>query len=132
MKSPFSIIESRWYDESNDSVRPLFEAICSLHLNNPSAFFYDMFVDKYSLDFLLKKRCKDEQTKVIYLATHGDSNNIGPEGIKISRAILRNSIQEANYLRQVKGLYLGTCFTGNKSFADFILKERKRKDKGSD
>lgn len=118
----FSVIESRWWSDGNHSVRPLFEALAGIHYDNPSAFYYDMFSEKESLDSGLRMRCRDGQTQVVYLATHGDENSIGgATGHSISRLELRNRISIHNATKQVKGLYLGTCLMGNKSLAKFLL-----------
>ncbi|MDR7024373.1 hypothetical protein [Pseudomonas peli] len=121
-KCVFSVIESRWWDEGNHSVRPLFEALAGIHYGNPAAFYYDMFSEKKSLEAALQMRCQDDQTEVVYLATHGDESNIGgATGHTISRTELKNMITNCNHTKQVKGLYLGTCLLGNTSLAKFLL-----------
>lgn len=123
---PFSVVESRWWSTGNHSVRPLFEAIAALHFQNPSAFLYDMFVNKGSLSSIINMRAKDKSTDVIYLASHGDESNIGPNDENvISRTELRNAIISANSNGQIKGLFLGTCLTGNASMAKFLLENPK-------
>ncbi len=100
-----SIIESRWWSKGNHSVRALFEAVGSIHYNNPSAFYYDMFADRSSLSRTMAIRAQDTTTEVLYLATHGDENTIGPgPGATISRAEFRNDLAAANVNGQVKGL----------------------------
>jgi len=103
-------------------VRPLFEALSGIHYDNPSAHFYDMFSEKKSLDAVLDARCMDQQTEVIYLAAHGDATRIGgAPGHDLSRTELRNIIERRNITLQLKGLYLGTCLTGNKDMGKFFL-----------
>lgn len=120
--SSISVLESRWWHTGNHSVRDLFSAISAIHYNNPSASLYDMFADKHSLGAILNLRAADNQTEVIYLATHGDQNNIGASARHvISRTEFRNQIVAANTHSQIKGLYLGTCLTGNKDTADFLF-----------
>ena len=90
---PISIIETRWWDKGNHSIRPLFEAVAGIHFNNPSAFYYDMFSNRSSLKSILSTRCNDEVTKVIYLATHGNDNEIGQSSeLAISRTEFRNDL----------------------------------------
>ena len=122
-KCPFSVIESRWWDSGNHSVRSLFEAVASIHYDNPSAFYYDMFADKSSLGSVLNSRGIDGQSEVIYLASHGDESGVAPgSGSKISRAELRNILTYANSQKQIRGLFLGTCLTGNAKVANFLFK----------
>lgn len=119
---PISIIETRWWDEGNHSVRPIFEAVAGIHYNNPSTFFYDMFSNQSSLQNILNVRCNDSVTKVIYLATHGDDTEIGQtDELAISRTAFRNALITANKKKQLSGLYLGTCYTGNTDTASFLL-----------
>lgn len=126
--SPFSVVESRWWQDGNHSVRPLFEAVAALHYKNPSAFFYDMFVDKSSLSTVLNMRGKDQSTEIIYLASHGSETTIDPnDENEISRTEVRNSLVAANSKGQIKGLFLGTCLTGNTSVAKFFLDNRNTK-----
>ncbi|MBF6036822.1 hypothetical protein H8F23_26530 [Pseudomonas sp. P155] len=121
-KCVFSVIESRWWSDGNHSVRPLFEALAGIHYDNPSAFYYDMFSEKQSLSSGLRMRCRDGQTQVVYLATHGSDSTIGgASGQVITRTELRNMLTTHNKTKQVKGLYLGTCLMGNQSLAKFLL-----------
>ena len=119
---PFSIIESRWWSTGNHSVRALFEAVGAIHYSNPSAFYYDMFADRSSLSRMMRLRASDRTTEVLYLATHGDETAIGPgAGVSISRTEFRNDLATANTGGQIKGLFLGTCLTGNLQTATFLL-----------
>lgn len=119
---PIAVLETRWWDQGNHSIRPIFEAVAAIHFDNPSAFFYDMFADESSLNTVLQQRSADNVTKVIYLATHGNDTHIGPNATKaISRTKLRNAVKTANLQGQVSGLYLGTCYTGNTDTATFLL-----------
>lgn len=119
---PISILETRWWNKGNHSIRPLFEAVAGIHFNNPTAFYYDMFSDESSLKIALTERCQDEVSKIVYLATHGNDTHIGPNAAQaISRTKLRNAVRDANYNSQLCGLYLGTCYTGNTDTASFIL-----------
>ncbi len=119
---PVSVIESRWWSTGNHSVRSLFEAVAAINYNNPSAFFYDMFADRSSLQTVFSSRAQDRTTEVVYLASHGDENRIGPTANNaISRAEFRNIIKTSNLTGQVKGLFLGTCLTGNTATAKFLL-----------
>lgn len=119
---PFGVIESRWLDKGNHTVKPIFEAISAIYKNNSNAFFYDSFAEKQSLSEVLGIRAIDKSTEVIYLATHGDhKNNICTQTVDISRTELRNCIENANSKKQIKGIFFGTCYTGNENIAKFLL-----------
>ncbi|WP_039661571.1 MULTISPECIES: hypothetical protein [Pantoea] len=120
--SPFAVVESRWWSHGNHSVRALFEAVVAIHYSNPSAYYYDMFTNRSSLSTVLNMRGVDKSTEVVYLATHGDAKNIGPNTKNaISRTEVRNILINANAGSQLKGLFLGTCLTGNAQVAKFLL-----------
>lgn len=122
MGCPFSVVESRWWSTGNHSVRALFEAVAAIHYDNPTCFFYDMFADKSSLSTVMSMRGADHQTEVVYLATHGDENSIGPTTTNsVSRTEVRNILTAANKKGKIKGLFLGTCMTGNLDVAKFFL-----------
>lgn len=119
---PLAVIESRWWSSGNHSVRSLFEAVAAIHYSNPSEFFYDMFADRSSLKTVFSTRAQDGQTEVVYLASHGNQNQIGPTPkTAISRTEFRNIIKSDNSAGQIKGLFLGTCLTGNTDTAKFLL-----------
>lgn len=121
---PIAIAESRWWNTGNHSVRNLFEAVAAIHYENPSAFFYDMFADKSSLNTVFQARAQDGTTEVIYLASHGDENNIGPtSNTAVSRAEFRNIVKSSNTQGSLKGLFFGTCLTGNSETARFLLED---------
>lgn len=119
---PFSVVESRWWSSGNHSVRGLFEAVAAIHYDNPSAFAYDMFADRSSLRTVLGMRGCDGRTEVLYLASHGDESHIFPNGADgIGRAEVRSALVAANAGGQIKGLFLGTCLSGNTEMARFFL-----------
>jgi hypothetical protein len=126
--APVSVIETRWWEKGNHSVKPIFEAVAALNYGNPSAIYYDMFSEKNSLASTLEMRCKDKTTKVLYLATHGDASStfIGKdEANEISRTEFKNLLQNANSKSQLDGLFLGTCYTATNKTIEFVM------DKGS-
>lgn len=119
---PIAIVEARWWNAGNHSVRDLFEAVAALHYGNPYGFPYDMFADRGSLEAILGMRATDGNTEVVYLASHGDENRLsGLPGQSVSRRELRTALRRANPAGQLKGLYFGSCLTGNVNNADFLL-----------
>jgi len=63
----------------------------------------------------------DGRTEVLYLASHGDESHIYPNGADgIGRAEVRSALIAANVGGQIKGLFLGTCLSGNTEMARFF------------
>ena len=122
--APIAVIETRWWDKGNHSVRPMFEALAALNYDNPSAIYYDMFSERASLRTALKQRCEDGTTKVVYLATHGDESStyIGQSAATaISRSEFKNILRKTNGTKQLSGLFLGTCYTATNKMINFLL-----------
>ena len=123
-QAPVAVIETRWWEDGNHSVKPMFEALAALNHSNPSAILYDMFSEKHSLESVLTARCSDGVTCVIYLATHGDKSStyIGQSAsTAISRTEFKNVLCKANTKGQLKGLFLGTCYTATNNTVSFLL-----------
>lgn len=67
-------------------------------------------------------RAADSVTEVVYLGSHGNENNIGPNAANVvTRAKFRNIVRDTNAGGQIKGLYFGTCLTGNEATARFLM-----------
>ena len=123
-QAPVAVIETRWWDHGNHSVKPMFEALAALNYSNPSVILYDMFSEEHSLERVLSSRCSDGTTRAIYLATHGDASStyIGQNpNTAISRTKFKNILCKANAKGQLKGLFLGTCYTATNNTVSFLL-----------
>jgi hypothetical protein len=117
-----AVLEARWWEEGNHSVRPLFETLAAIAVDNPYSFRYDMFADQSSLGCIMQEIGSDRQFHSIYVASHGDANSIqGLPGQAISRAAFRNRLRGANPRHTVTGLYLGSCLVCNRNNAEFFL-----------
>ncbi|MGJ0454957.1 MAG: hypothetical protein ACR65T_17250 [Methylocystis sp.] len=119
-----SVIESRWWQEGNDSVRPLFETLAGIVEGNPHSVRYDMFIEEASLSELINDVARNSHLHSIYIGAHGDGNSIGGLGqATISRARLRNMFRNANARGSIGGLYFGSCLIGTAQNAAFWLSE---------
>lgn len=117
-----SVIESRWWDEGNHSVRPMFETLAAIAVGNPFAFRYDMFADRGSLESVMRAVAGVRTYNSIYVAAHGSTSSIqGLPGQVINRAAFRNSLRRANRSHTITGLYFGSCLMCNRSNAEFFL-----------
>jgi hypothetical protein len=120
-----AVVECRWWEHGNDSVRPLFETLSGLVEGNPHSVRYDMFAEERSLRAIVDEVASCGKFHSIYLASHGDNGSIsGIGGAAISRTVLRNMLDSSNKKRsanRVKGLYFGSCLVGNFPNAQFWL-----------
>ena len=121
-----AVIESRWWSEGNDSVRPLFETLAGIVENNPHFVRYDMFCEEQSLSRIIKNLTSSEIIHSVYVGAHGDESSIcGLGDAVISRTKLRNMFINSNKSKAISGLYFGSCQVANQSNADFWLNEKK-------
>jgi hypothetical protein len=117
-----AVVESRWWDDGNDSVRPLFETVSGIVEGNPHSVRYDMFADDPSLTIIIDNIAASGNFHSVYIGAHGDENSIGGLGnAEISRARLRNILRAANGKGAISGLYFGSCLVATDRNATFLL-----------
>jgi hypothetical protein len=119
-----SVIEARWWENGNNSVRPLFETLAGIVEGNPHAVRYDMFVEETSLSAIIADVATKCVCHSIYIGSHGNDGAISGLGnAEISRTRLRNMFRNANANEAVAGLYFGSCLIANRQNAMFWLTE---------
>lgn len=117
-----AVIESRWWDNGNDSVRPLFETLAGIVEGNPHSVRYDMFSEESSLAAIVENICDDGNYHSFYIGAHGDESSISGIGdAEISRVKLRNMLRTYNSTDNITGLYFGSCLIGTEKNAGFWL-----------
>ena len=122
MSTGLSVIESRWWNDGNDSVRPLFEVLCGIVESNPHSFRYDMFAEERSLSHVISEICSSREFHSIYIGAHGDDKSIcGMGNSTISRTVFRNIIKAQNSKKSLSGVYFGSCLISTEANAHFWL-----------
>lgn len=108
-----AVIESRWWNKSNDSVRGLFDVLAGIHVDNPFGYHYEMFNTGDSLKELIPRIVRQRHIRHLYIAAHGDNTSIYGAGTqnKISRAVLSHILEKVRP-RQLRGLFFGSCKFG--------------------
>ena len=118
-----AIIESRWWKNGNDTVRPLFETLAGIVEDNPHSVRYDMFVENKSLKSVISDITKQKHIHSIYIGAHGNNNSIfGLAKTEISRTSLRNILRSVNKKGSVERLYFGSCLIATSDNASYLLK----------
>ena len=121
-----AVVESRWWDEGNQSVRGVFELIAAVRKENPHAYHYEMFNNADSLREIVPRIAKKKNIRNLVIAAHGDEDGIYGAagdtrgGNRISRTVLRNILEDIPR-GSLDGLYLGTCETTNENTVDFLF-----------
>lgn len=123
-----AVLEGRWFDDRNTSVRGVFDVIADLHCKNPHAYTYEMFCDDKALANVVGRACRRPEIEYLYIACHGTDPEDGPfglvgsDGVRISRTKVRNAltaIHEPN--GTLNGVFFGSCFFGTGENAQFLL-----------
>ena len=121
-----AVVESRWWEAGNVSVRGLFEVIASILKDNQDAYHYEMFSNGDSLKEIVPRIARKNYIRNLVIAAHGDQDGIygaeaeTNEDNRISRTVLRNILGTIPR-RSLNGLYLGTCSTANPDTVAFLL-----------
>ena len=106
-----AVLESRWWQEGNHSVRGVFDMLASIHADTPYGYYYEMF-SKESIVEILQRVAKRSDIHHVYVGAHGDDTSIyGPSNTRISRTVLKNAIRDVGP-RRLYGLFFGCCRFG--------------------
>lgn len=107
-----AVIESRWWNEGNDSVRGIFDMLAGIHAGNPFGYHYEMFSGADSIVEILRRIATRRDIHHIYIGAHGDRDSIyGPGNTRIRRTRLINVIKDISS-QSLHGLFFGACMFG--------------------
>ena len=108
-----AVIESRWWERSNDSVRGLFDMLAGIHHSNPFAYHYEMFNNTESLRDVISRVADNSDIRNVYVGAHGsDAEIYGPGNERISRTVIGNTLEQLS-AKKLHGLFFGCCGFGN-------------------
>ncbi|MDD9998653.1 MAG: hypothetical protein OXQ89_13005 [Rhodospirillaceae bacterium] len=108
-----AVIESRWWTNSNDSVRGVFDMLAGILVGNPFGYHYEMFNNTESVKEMIPRIARTTDIHHIYIAAHGDTQSIhGAGDAKISRTVIANLLNEVD-ARQIFGVFFGSCEFGS-------------------
>ncbi|WP_201727837.1 hypothetical protein [Acidocella sp. C78] len=115
------VLEGRWENNRNISVKGLFDLLMEMQFENIHEYHFENFATNETLRSILGHVCGNNTRKnYIYIGAHGDDNGIHGSVDRISRTqlnnILRNSIGGS-----IKGIFFGACLFGNENNAGFFF-----------
>ncbi|MCY4478330.1 MAG: hypothetical protein OXB97_00355 [Rhodospirillales bacterium] len=116
-----AVVESRWWEEGNTSVRGLFEIIATIKRDNPDAYHYEMFNNAPSLKEIIHRVSKKEYIRNLYIAAHGWEDGICGAERKDRNGVSRTRLGNMLSNRSITGLYLSSCLTENADTVYFLL-----------
>lgn len=121
-----AVIESRWWDDSNTSVRGTFDLISDILYDSPHYYYYEMANSEVAMKEALYRVATRRSCKYLCLATHGYEDGLQMHnGDVLSRAEIRNILLKVTDAPNTKlhGLHLASCSFGTERLAEFIFKE---------
>lgn len=119
-----ALLESRWYRDSNISMRNLFELIAEISAGNPNSFHYEMASTPDAVVEAISRISGIRGIRYICLGMHGHAEGIDlPNGGVLTRTRLRNVLQgiENTNGSRLDGLYLASCSFGTKQLAHHVF-----------
>ena len=122
-----AVIESRWWDDKNISVRGLFDLVSDISCGTPHGYHYEMVGSEYAVKEAIPRIAANRKCKVLCLATHANDDGLELHNRdRLSRAELRNLLikiedQDGSVLN---GLYLSSCMMGTEKLANFIFAKK--------
>jgi hypothetical protein len=118
------VIESRWWDRSNTSVRGIFDLLSDLRTGSPHGYDYEMANSRAAFTESITRNMKKESCNYLYIASHGDANELSLYNDEnVTRAVLRNALKKDHGDRNLCGLYFGSCSFVNQDTANFFYEE---------
>lgn len=126
-RNELAVIEGRWFEKKNRSVRPVFDTLIDLMHGTPHAYFHHHFADAAGLAPIIKHVAARPETRFLYLGAHGNKEGIygslGDDDGKVSRVQLRNVLYKCwdEGVGSFDGLFLGSCSFVDEDNAAFLL-----------
>ncbi len=123
VESKLAVIEGKWDNKMNISVKGLFDILSDINFDTPHAYIYEMFCDANALTNIINRMATDKDIKYLYIGAHGNQSSIRGSGGDVSRTKLRNILANLN-IGTMEGLFLGSCLFGHEDNGDFLLNPR--------
>jgi hypothetical protein len=120
LDSKLAVIEGKWSDRTNISVKGLFDILSDINFKTPHAYVYEMFCNSASLKNIVSRMGRNPSIRYLYIGAHGSDNAIGCSGGKVTRRQLKHALSALN-AGAVEGLFLGSCLFGHEENGDFLL-----------
>jgi hypothetical protein len=123
MKTKLAVMESKWFERDNTSVRGLFDLLGNIHHGNPNSYHYEMFNDSNAFKEIFARLATTDNIHNLYFACHGNEGGIvGSNGETISLTVIKNAIDKADDSRgRLHSVYFGSCCFGNEKSLETVM-----------
>jgi hypothetical protein len=125
-KTNICVIESKWWGETNTSVRGMFDLLADLHTGTPHGYEYEMSNSRAGFVEALERQLKSDDSNYIAIAAHGTRQGLklfNEDGV--SKTVIRNILKNDDppVGRNVIGMHLGCCSFLNRHSIEFLNRE---------
>ncbi|MGC9270917.1 hypothetical protein [Acidiphilium sp.] len=115
------VLEGRWQNNRNVSVKSLFDLLVDMEFNNIHNYHYENFTNVQSFRAILNNIfLPNAHKRYLYIGGHGDEINVNGTVDNVSRTEIRNSLHEIQG-GQLRGFFVGACLFGNEENAGFFF-----------
>lgn len=119
-----AVIESKWFEGSNVSVRGLFDLVADLATDTPHAYHYEMACSEVALKEAIPRVAKDNSCRYLCLAMHGNDKGLQLiNGDQVTRTELKNMLVRIRAQRGAKlaGIHMAACIFGTEEIAEKLF-----------
>ncbi len=119
-----AVVESKWWPNSNVSVRALFDLVADLATDNPHRYHYEMASSEVALKEAIPRIARDPVCRYLCLAMHGSHEGLAlMNGEVLKRVEIRNLLDRIRTTRgaSLSGLHLATCEFGTHAVAEKLF-----------
>lgn len=124
-RSNLAVVESRWWEGYNSSIRGVFDLISDIHYDHYHGYVYEMVSTTDALREAITRLVRHEKIDVLYIASHGSRSRLklmGGSKKTVSGEQLEQILHNlANHKTGITGLYLGICEFGTQKLAKQLL-----------
>lgn len=121
--SSLAVIEGRWFNNQNTSVKSIFDVLSDVHFKDINNYKYEKFYNRSAFQDLIRDLGAQQNLHYIYIAAHGSEDAIyAGNNDQISRTIIRNLLFDISYQpgSVLIGIFFGSCKFINKNTIDFF------------
>ncbi len=87
-KSGLVVLEGKWYNTSNVSVKSLFDVLVDIKFDSPHEYYFEQFANANALKAILKENVGTYSgAKYLYIGAHGDEREFHGSSGTIKRAV---------------------------------------------
>jgi hypothetical protein len=126
LESRIAVLETKWYEHSNVSIRDMFDLLSNLTYEHPNAYRYEMFGGKAEFKNAFDRLAEKNGIHYLYIAAHGADDGIqGTMRSDISTTVVSNRISatdDDDTRGRLAGIYFGSCSFGSHKNLERLLK----------